>query len=776
MTYSRVGGNYQLLIRTFDDLQAVLELDEAFWALNCVDVNSLRMDRRFLAFVDGNNDGKIRTDEIREAVRFFLKHIRHGKGFEAESDTLELDAIDPENGAAMLESARLILKNLKKETETKLTLDELRNDKAIKSRSYNNGDGVVTPDAEQAAEINARIELVMKTAGAADDISGVKGVNAALLDKFALESTAFLAWDEKLLQDDGTLLCFGENTPVVYEKFQAVKEDIDNYFLNSETLEFFSVEPERVAKKELAADVRAPQEVKAMLEKSVLALPRTDCTLDLNDKLNPLLRARIEAFFALKEGAALLTDNKLTSDEWNAFKGKIAPYDGWSKAKPAFAAPYAAVDKALLKGADSDEIMETLKTACSNDLNAGTALAGIDMLHKLMLYQRYLKELLNNFVSLAQLFDLKANSPLQTGKLIMDGRHFTLVVPVADPAEHKRIVAGSNICVLYIELSSTAAAVKVPWKNLAVAVTSGNMRNLFIGKRGLFFTVEGEVFDAKVTAFVEQPVSISEALRNPFYRFASFIGDQISKFFNTKAASGQKEMGGQIASGKLPPAPAPNAPGNGSMLLMSGGIGIAALGSSIAFITKQLQNVSAWDILSVILGIILIFGGPVVIISLIKLYYRDLSRFLEATGCAVNRKMRMTRKMGKIFTFQPIMPEGEKIRLKVASRPAQGSWKYTLLGILITILIAAAAGGVWYMRGVERSKRACQTPAAAEKAVKETPAKVPAAKPAAPAVKAPAAKPAVPAVKAPAAQPAVPAVKAPAAKPAAPAPATLQKK
>ena len=95
---------------------------------------------------------------------------------------------------------------------------------------------------------------------------------------------------------------------------------------------------------------------------------------------------------------------------------------------------------------------------------------------------------------------------------------------------------------------------------------------------------------------------------------------------------------------------------------------------------------------------------------------------------------------------------------------------------MITILIAAAAGGVWYMRGVERSKRACQTPAAAEKAVKETPAKVPAAKPAAPAVKAPAAKPAVPAVKAPAAQPAVPAVKAPAAKPAAPAPATLQKK
>jgi hypothetical protein len=75
MTYSRVGGNYQLSIRTFEDLKAVLELDEAFWALNCIEINSLRMDRRFLNFMDSNNDGKIRTDEIREAVTFLLTYL-----------------------------------------------------------------------------------------------------------------------------------------------------------------------------------------------------------------------------------------------------------------------------------------------------------------------------------------------------------------------------------------------------------------------------------------------------------------------------------------------------------------------------------------------------------------------------------------------------------------------------------------------------------------------------------------------------------------------------
>jgi hypothetical protein len=360
-----------------------------------------------------------------------------------------------------------------------------------------------------------------------------------------------------------------------------------------------------------------------------------------------------------------------------------------------------------------------------------------------MLYQAYLKELLNNFVSLAELFDLSARSPLQAGKLIMDGRHFTLAVPVMDLAEHKRIITGSNICVLYVDLFSTAAGVVPPWKTLAVAVSSGNMRNLFVGKRGLFFTAGGDVFDAKVTAFVEQPVSISEALKNPFYRFGSFVGDQLSKFLNTKSAGAQKELGTNLAAGKMPPAPQA-AGGNASMLIMGGGIGIAALGSSIAFITKQLQNVSVWDILSVLLGIILIFGGPVVIISLFKLYHRDLSRFLEATGCAVNRRMRMSRKMGKIFTFQPAMPEGRKVRTAMLTRPSQGGIKSMLLGILIFVIIAAACGTVWYMRGVERKKAAECRKSALQTAVKkdapQAEVKTPAAKTPAPVVKVPAAK------------------------------------
>ena len=75
-----IGGAWQPVVADFEQLKAVLELDEAFWALNCIEINSLRMDRRFLNFMDSNNDGKIRTDEIREAVTFLLTYLCKGGG------------------------------------------------------------------------------------------------------------------------------------------------------------------------------------------------------------------------------------------------------------------------------------------------------------------------------------------------------------------------------------------------------------------------------------------------------------------------------------------------------------------------------------------------------------------------------------------------------------------------------------------------------------------------------------------------------------------------
>jgi hypothetical protein len=63
-------------------------------------------------------------------------------------------------------------------------------------------------------------------------------------------------------------------------------------------------------------------------------------------------------------------------------------------------------------------------------------------------------------------------------------------------------------------------------------------------------------------------------------------------------------------------------------------------------------------VLAVFLIILLIFGGPMVVVSLVKLYRRDIAVYLEASGLALNKRMRLNRFMSKIFTERPVIPRG----------------------------------------------------------------------------------------------------------------------
>jgi len=315
-------------------------------------------------------------------------------------------------------------------------------------------------------------------------------------------------------------------------------------------------------------------------------------------------------------------------------------------------------------------------------------------------------EFINNYVSLRHLFELDTQSFLQAGTLVMDGRHFTLATVIGDVAAHKTIAQNSDICVMYLEaVTGDAGALRT--MKLAVAVTSGHMRNLFVGKCGVFFTGNGEVWDAKVIDFIQQPVSLSEAFVMPFLRFGSFIGKQADKFFTTQSNTIQKSMENSVAgaAATLPgagPTPAPTVPTSppavsGSMLLMGGGIGIAAIGSSVAFIAQAVQHISIGSVLAVLLGVILIFGGPVVAVSLVKLYRRNVARFLEANRCGVNRSMRLSRKMGLIFTHAPALPRRslvnphDLVNLIVRTHPGR-KWVVRPILILIAVGILLALG------------------------------------------------------------------------------------
>jgi len=74
---------------------------------------------------------------------------------------------------------------------------------------------------------------------------------------------------------------------------------------------------------------------------------------------------------------------------------------------------------------------------------------------------------------------------------------------------------------------------------IVAAVTSGTAGRLRLGKRGIFFTIDGREWDAQIVDIVENPISISESVRAPFQQFTSFIRKQVDKF--TKSGEGKLE-------------------------------------------------------------------------------------------------------------------------------------------------------------------------------------------------------------------------------------------
>lgn len=718
MMFRRIGGAGQLALRDIDDLPHVLELDEAHWALTGIDIDFLRTDRQFLDFIDEDHNGIIQADEVKRAVAWFLAHIRPEARPELGSPELRLDSIDvsaPE-GAALFAAARVVLRNLGIPDSPVLSLSQIRNDDGILSNACCNGDGVITPgcftgDCREGASaipenphLAEIVSRIMEIIGSCRDLTGAEGINRELLDSFRSGAEQYLSWYEAPENRPELLRPCGERTADFAAAVENLQERIDRYFLHCAALDFLPGLSCRPPLVEGDGDVPESAPMQELLEKLPIATPRPDRVLDFSAPLNPLYEKELHALAAHPAMAEFLTGSVLSEAMWRRLTSLLTPCLEWKNAEPDKA--YEKIEPAILKQWLTDGSLEELRRRIDEDLTIARELTAYHSLIKLTLFQQYLLEFLNNYVSLGALFNPRAASMLQTGKLVMDGRHYTFATPVKNLAEHKRIATMSDICVLYVE-ATTGRTENARRMTLAVAVTSGNIRNLFIGKHGIFYAVDGSVWDARIIDLIQQPVSISEALKMPFFRFGEFVARLADRFFSTKSTEVQKTLEKTITTGAglTPPAPAPAAKPqtpavSGSMMLMGGGIGIAAIGSSVAFIIKSLQNISILNVLAVLLGIILIFGGPMVVISLVKLYRRNISRFLEANSCAVNRPMRLSRKLGLVFTFAPPLPRAGLLKEDLVDlfRKPTVSKGIRFFQIVLLLLAVAAAILCWLLQ------------------------------------------------------------------------------
>ena len=340
-------------------------------------------------------------------------------------------------------------------------------------------------------------------------------------------------------------------------------------------------------------------------------------------------------------------------------------------------------------------------------------------LERLILFQRWLFLFANNFVAMPDLYEVERRALYEQGTLILAGREFSLAVLVTDRASHAALAAQSSMFILYCRITGGQPPRAF---EVAVPVTSGTTRGLFVGKRGIFRDIEGHEYDAQVVQVLQQPVSLYEAAVAPFRRVTRFVTSRIEAWSMASEQDFEARLAQQAepvlrpgaaafpssAGAPLPPpaTPAPATPPvltGTAGLLVGASVAVAALGSAFAFIVHQLRAVTLLQLLFGILVLCVAAMLPAVLLAFIRIYNRDLAVVLEGAGWAMNDRLRLTRRLGRLFTRRPSRPRGSRIdtrdqvekALRRLVEKEEGRGRALLLRLLRLLAIIVVAVLLW---------------------------------------------------------------------------------
>jgi len=376
----------------------------------------------------------------------------------------------------------------------------------------------------------------------------------------------------------------------------------------------------------------------------------------------------------------------LTEAQWRDILAKFAPYQAWLKAKPATAVEPLGVDKiraylnACISGTPGCPYA-IIRVLIDNDRSVAGGIQQLQNLEKLLLYHQWLFTFVNNYVSFTKLFNLESRAMFEMGTLVLEGREFSFNVRVGDRRAHSDLARNGGMYLLYLQITGSDPA-KDNFE-VAVPVTRGSARNFHVGKRGIFYTLTGKELDAQIVQIVENPISFWESMKDPFRRVWALI----TRRFEQIAASIQKETETAIgATGvsversiqmglrqAVPPAgqtavsPAPvtvhePARPSGTLRDIMIGAGFLTAGLSTAFklLTDSARQLSNMQTLTTLLIIITIFLAVTVLATALNacknLRRRDLGIILQASGWAVNGRMRLIKPMSRFFSRRVRIP------------------------------------------------------------------------------------------------------------------------
>lgn len=682
--FRNYGGSYQISIEKGEDLENIFKLDEAHWAATSVPIEILNCDKKFLEYLDTDRNKRIRTDEVKEGVSYILSLVKDPSIIDGNDELLLSDInTETEKGKLIKQTAEIILKNIGIEDKEKINLSYVRDLQNIMSKAGSNGDGVITPESAEKKDVSEVIKVIMQTIGTKMDASGQPGVDKEIVSTFFLQCQEYIEWAKQGEIPEGKekteIMIFGNETPALYNILTRIREKIDQFFILSSLLKFDEKTEQLIKLNEEITgqiDIENEEILVEKLKKMPVAPLNKEMVLYLDKDINILFKKDVEEFKEKLFNKIYPDTDKLTQQQWEEIKNMFLNYKLWFESKKG--KKVEAIGKENILKYLSAGYREEIEKIIEKDIQVAPFIQSIKDLEKLILYKKYIIEFLNNFVSFSNVYNPEIISFYEAGVLVIDGRKINMNILVKDINNHKKIASMSNSFIMYLNITGKENN-QIQFQ-IAAPVTSGDSGRIRISKKGIFIDRNGNEWDAEVIDIVKNPVGLLEAVKAPFIKIGDNIKEQIEKI----TAAKQKKAEQALVS--------PSSASFARDLMVGGGVAVAAIGSSFAYITKVLSQIKITHILMTIgiIGALILI--PSLIIGLLKLSRRDLSILFEASGCAINVKMRLGTKLGRILTYIPDFPENSKrLKLDVLSKfiklQKRSKRFKVLIGILAILLI-----------------------------------------------------------------------------------------
>ncbi len=674
--FDRFGGVYHLRIASAEDLRQVLELQETLWVATGAPTATLNADPAFLRRLDGDDDGRIWVRDVRAAIRWLLAQLNDLDGVRSGNTCLELTAIATETaeGARIHSTAQQMLVNLGKPGVGSIELADVRKIKQEEEGKSVSEAGVVLPDADSSWQIRRFLADILATVGGEPHPSGKEGVSAGKLELFLQQAQAAIDWwisARSGAEGSETIRPWGDDTAEAWKLYQELSAKIDQYFALCDAV---GLDP-RVASRVWPwggalerLDFSSAEAVANNLALTPLAPPDGGGRLDLKGEINPFYARSLRRFAELVLPPSPDGVRRLGRDLWQKIKSQFAPHQQWLAARPETALTALKVE--MLEHYLNPEYEKAVRALLEQSHGTAIVLDSVRLVEKLILYQACLLPLANSFVSFPDLYLAGRRALFEMGTLVIEGRHFNLCVLVRDRARHAAAVEQSNMFVLYVRITAGKGQ---ELYELAAPVTWGGRSTLKVGGRGLFIDRDGGEFDAEIVQIVENPISLREMLTAPFRRLSATVTGRIEKMTGEAKAgleAQSKDALDQMSSGSKtgaaqglaqPAAPqAASAVQAAGGLIAGGGIALAAVGSSTAYIITTVASLGWKTIVGIVAMALVGILSPVVSVAILKLRQRYISTLLEGSGWAFNARLRMTRRQARSITTRPPFPRGSQ--------------------------------------------------------------------------------------------------------------------